>query len=178
MKRRTFMQGAAIGALAVPALTVTARVQAQTAPAADTEFVFEVIKTEDEWRAQLGEEDFRIMRMGKTEKPRSSPLWYEVRAGDYHCKACDLHVYESKWKTIVDVGWVFFTQNVPNSVLMGIDESSPYGAILGANSDVPFALIEAHCRRCGGHFGHITLIDGQVLHCLDGASLNFVEKTA
>lgn len=170
------MQGAAVGALAVPTLAMAtqARAEASSGP----EYVFEITKTEDEWRAQLGEEDFRILREGKTERPRSSPLWYEVRPGDYFCKGCDLHVYESKWKVIVDVGWVFFTQSQPNAVLMGIDQSSPYGAALSMNSDVPFALIEAHCRRCGGHFGHITLVDQQVLHCLDGASLKFVEKAA
>lgn len=173
------MQGAAVGALTVPALAMATRVQAEAS--SDAEFVFEIVKTEDEWRAQLGEDVFAIMREGKTERPRSSPLWYEVRPGSYFCKACDLHVYESKWKVVVDVGWVFFTQSQPNAVLTGIDESSPYGAALSAlsaNSDVPFSLIEAHCRRCGGHFGHITLVDQQVLHCLDGASLKFVEKTA
>ena len=175
--RRTFMQGVAVGALSLPAMAAAGRVQAQDAAGSQGGYTYEIVKTEAEWHAQLGDEAFGIMRQRKTERMRSSPLWNEVRDGDYFCKACDLHVYEAKWKVVIDLGWVFFTQNVPDSVLMGIDETNPYGA--AGEDGATIALIEAHCRRCGSHFGHlITVKDGEVLHCLNGASLNFVERVA
>ncbi|MDP4032180.1 MAG: peptide-methionine (R)-S-oxide reductase [Pseudorhodobacter sp.] len=173
LERRAFMQGAAAGALAAPMLAAAARAHAGTALDPDPGYSFEVTRSDDAWRALLGDDDHAILRLAKTEKPRSSALWYEQREGSYHCKGCGLHVYDAKWKTIIDLGWVFFRQSVPDTVLMGIDFTKPYG------DEMPLVLIEVHCRRCGSHFGHIiTLLEDQTLHCLNGASLTFNETPA
>lgn len=173
LKRRAFMQGVAAGALAAPVLAVAARAQAETALDPDSGYSFEVTRSDEEWRALLGDDNYAILRLSETEKARSSPLWYEEREGSYHCKGCGLHVYDAKWKTVIDLGWVFFRQSVPDAVLMGVDYSKPYG------DEMPQALIEVHCRRCGSHFGHIiTLLKSQTLHCLNGASLTFDKALA
>lgn len=139
---------------------------------AGEEFVYEIQRTEAEWRDRLTRTEYRILRDGGTEWRNSSPLRNEQREGTYHCKGCGLPVYTSDWKVRLDIGWVFFTQSRPNTVLMSIDSAPAYG---GENSmpEPSDALIETHCRRCGSHFGHLVAGNGTVLHCINGASLVF-----
>lgn len=171
INRRAFLQTSAISLGGIAAAGVA---QADVVPGQDG-FVYEVSKSKEDWLAQLGEYDFGILRMGGTELQKSSPLWNETRAGAYHCKGCDLHVYDGSWKVPQKKGWAFFRQSVPNSLLMNTDW--PEGT--GPGLDVEFlAAIEVHCRRCGSHTGHILLVDGEILHCINGASLTFEPTTA
>ena len=162
--RRDFLAGTAVAAVTLPA--ATAALAKSTEQAAGGDFQFEIQRTEEEWRALLSKEEYYILRKGGTELPKSSPLWNETRAGGYACRGCELPVYISKWKAPIDKGWVFFSQSEPNSILMGIDGNNPYGK-------VPPAMIEAHCRRCGSHLGHILSVGTATLHCIDGAALLF-----
>ncbi len=142
-------------------------------PAGRDAFDYEVTRTDVEWRALLGDA-YPIMREGKTEQQRSSPLWAEARPGDYYCKGCDLHHYRGALKVNLTKGWLFFTASEPNSQLMSQD-----GPAVMADPQNPFDVsIEVHCRRCGSHIGHILLVEGRALHCINGASLNFVEAAA
>jgi len=128
----------------------------------------EVTRTDAEWRALLGD-DYGILREGKTEVPKSSPHWTEARDGSYACKGCDLEQYQSNAKVNLPKGWVFFTAGVANAQLMSQDGR----AEMSDNQDAFDIFIEAHCRRCGSHMGHILLVDSKVLHCINGASLTF-----
>jgi len=141
-----------------------------TAAGQPADFRFEIIRTDDEWRALLTEDEFRILRRGGTELPGSSPLWTETRDGDYCCKGCDLLVYRGAWREPVEKGWVFFRHSEDNTVLTGID--GPV-AEYGQMAYTELTMIEAHCRRCASHLGHILLVDGTILHCINGASLTF-----
>lgn len=137
-------------------------------PANRDPFDYEVTRTEAEWRALLGD-DYAILREGKTELPRSSPLWAEAREGTYACKGCDLLQYTSSTKVNLLKGWVFFYGSEPNTQMMSQDTGSDM-------ADAPPTsrlAIEVHCRRCGSHMGHILLVEGNVLHCINGASLTF-----
>ena len=92
--------------------------------------------------------------------------------GTYACKGCDLPLFDGKWKQVVDMGFVFFHQARPNSLLTSIDLFNPYRDKKAG--DPPDALIEVHCRRCGSHMGHILIVTkGTILHCIDGTSLTF-----
>lgn len=134
------------------------------------EFQYEITRTEAEWRAQFSDFEYAILREGRTETPKTSPLWEETRPGAYHCKGCDLHNYDGNWKVVLDKGWVFFKHAVPNAVLFGIDGPVPeYGQMAtGIN-----AVTEVHCRRCGSHLGHHVYVAKQVLHCINGTALDF-----
>lgn len=116
MPRRTFLTTAA-------AVTGTG-LGSQSASAADSAdaFTFAVVRSDTEWRAQLTDLEFTVLRGGGTEKPKSSPLWQETRDGVYCCKACDLKLYESYWKTVLDMGWVFFRHSAPFSIVTAIDK--------------------------------------------------------
>ncbi len=145
---------------------------AAAVPAGRDPFTYKVQRSETEWRALLGD-DFPVLREGKTEKQFSNPLWANAAPGDYYCKGCDLHHYNSDLKINLTKGWLFFTASEPNSQLMSQD-----GPAAMSDDPDPFQVnIEVHCRRCASHIGHILLVEGRVLHCINGASLNFVEAT-
>jgi len=129
-------------------------------------YTFEVERTDAEWRAQLSDEEYKILRDGETEFPTTSPYWNTNDPGIYHCKGCDLPLYSSAYYSPQEIGFVFFNHSEPDSVLTGIHSTDYNGAW-----KEPKLLMEAHCRRCGSHLGHILLINEEVLHCINGTSL-------
>ena len=125
---------------------------------------FEVSKSEAEWKALLTKEQFAILREHDTERPFTSALNNEKRRGVFHCAGCDLAVYSSEAKYDSGTGWPSFWQSLPNAI--------------GTREDASLFMTrtECHCRRCGGHFGHI-FDDGPPptgkRHCLNGFALIF-----
>ena len=126
---------------------------------------FEVSHTEDEWRARLNERQFRVLREADTEPANSSPLNTEHRKGTYHCAGCDLALYASDTKFESGTGWPSFWDPLPNAV-----ETERDIGLLGVRTEV-------HCRRCGGHLGHV-FTDGPqptgLRYCMNGAAMTFV----
>lgn len=125
---------------------------------------FEVTKTEAEWRQTLTPDQFRVLRKHDTERPGSSPLNDEHRTGTYHCAGCDLPVYSSATKFESGTGWPSFTAPLENAIGTAVDRSL-------------FAIrTEVHCRRCGGHLGHV-FDDGPKptgkRYCMNGAAMVF-----
>ena len=126
---------------------------------------FEITKTEAEWRAELTDAEFRVLRKEATERPFTSPLNKEKRAGIYHCAGCDLPLYSSETKFDSGTGWPSFYQALPRAVGTRADNS------------LFMSRTEVHCRRCGGHLGHV-FNDGPPptgkRHCINGVALHFV----
>ncbi len=126
--------------------------------------LFEITRTEAEWRAILTQVEFDVMREEATERPFSSLLDKETRSGTYHCKGCDLPLYGSAQKYDSGTGWPSFWDALPNAI-----GTRPDNSLFSART-------EAHCRRCGSHLGHI-FDDGPQptgkRHCLNGVSLVF-----
>jgi peptide-methionine (R)-S-oxide reductase len=161
LSRRIFLTGAALtGGAGVLALTLGGeRDPAQAAGA------FEIVRSDAEWRAQLTPAQYAVLRKEGTERAFSSPLDTEKRAGTFHCAGCDLPVYASTTKFDSRTGWPSFWASLDNAV--------------GTKTDRSFLMTrtEVHCRRCGGHLGHI-FDDGPPptgkRHCLNGVALKFV----
>ena len=135
------------------------------APEASARERFEVSLSEAEWRKRLSPSQFAVLRKEETERPRSSPLNAEKRAGTYHCAGCELPVYPSKTKFESGTGWPSFWQPLENAV-----GTRPDKGLL-------FTRTEVHCRRCGGHLGHV-FDDGPKptgkRYCMNGAALRFI----
>ena len=157
-----------LGAAALPALAATKA--SATEPGSDA-FIYEVTRSDAEWRARLNELEYFVLRQGGTEPQHTSLLAFQKAPGSYACRGCDLTAFDSEYKVQhPDIGWVFFSQARPDTILTGIDKN--FG-MMGDEDAEPKATIECHCRRCGSHFGHILDVRGEVLHCLNGTSLVF-----
>ena len=96
-----------------------------------------------DWRKILNPEQFNIMREEGTESPGSSILNDEKREGTYHCAACDSPLFDSEKKYESGSGWPSFFESKPEA----FDTKTDY--------HIGYARTEYHCRKCGGHHGHV-----------------------
>ncbi len=136
-------------------------------------FRYEIERSETQWRDLLTEDEYAILREGETEWPTTSPLWNDYSAGNFSCRGCGLHIYASAERAPIEKGWVFFYHAQRDTVLTDIDRGNPYS--MASNPEQ--ALIEVHCRRCASHLGHILIVEAQLVHCINGTSLNFHPAT-
>ncbi|HEY0129988.1 MAG TPA: peptide-methionine (R)-S-oxide reductase MsrB [Allosphingosinicella sp.] len=161
VSRRGFIGSAA--AVAVAAGTGFALFGRDGAPAEAAER-FEVTKTPAEWRRLLGAQRYAVLREAATERAGSSPLDREKRRGTFLCAGCDLPVYGSAAKFDSGTGWPSFTAPLPNAV-----RTRPDRVLFTVRTEV-------HCRRCGGHLGHV-FDDGPrptgKRFCMNGLALKF-----
>jgi peptide-methionine (R)-S-oxide reductase len=125
---------------------------------------FEITKTSDQWRKQLGDQRFAILRRAGTERAGTSPLLKEHRRGVYTCAGCALPLFASTTKYDSGTGWPSFYRPLKNAVVTRPDHS------------LLMERTEVLCRRCGGHLGHV-FKDGPkptgLRYCMNGLSLDF-----
>ena len=126
---------------------------------------FEITKTDAEWQKILTKAQFATLRQEATESPGTSKLLDEHRKGTFNCAGCDLPIYSSSAKFESGTGWPSFFDHLPNAV--GKKEDNTLFT----------TRTEVHCRRCGGHLGHV-FNDGPqptgLRYCMNGVALKFV----
>ena len=126
---------------------------------------FEVQKSDDEWRRILSTAQYDVLRRHGTERPGSSALNREKRKGTYACAGCDLPLFASDTKYESGTGWPSFFR--------------PLADAIGTTEDRSLFMTrtEVHCRRCGGHLGHV-FNDGPqptgLRYCMNGVAMKFV----
>jgi len=126
---------------------------------------FEVEKSDKEWKNQLNDLQYRVLRESGTERAFSSPLNKIYKPGIYSCAACNTPLFEGKHKFDSGSGWPSFDRVIEGNVAFSVDYN------------IGMARNEEHCALCGGHLGHV-FNDGPKKttgqrHCINGAALIF-----
>jgi peptide-methionine (R)-S-oxide reductase len=155
----------ALGAMALAAIAYAGAMRWGSARATAAKGKFEIVKSPEEWRKSLTPEQYAVLREEATERAFTSPLNEEKREGTFICAGCELPLFASETKFDSGTGWPSFYAPIENAVGQGKDYS--YGMVRE----------EVHCRRCGGHLGHV-FDDGPkptgLRYCINGVSLKFI----
>lgn len=125
---------------------------------------FEVVRSPEQWKRILTPQQFAVLRGEGTERAFTSPLNKEHRKGIFSCAGCGLPLFKSTTKFESGTGWPSFYAPLPKAVRTRSDRS------------LFMTRVEVHCRRCGGHLGHV-FDDGPPptgkRYCMNGAAMKF-----
>lgn len=128
----------------------------------------EVLKTEEEWQAELTPEQYAVCRCGGTEPAFTGKYWDTKTDGIYECAACEQPLFDSETKYDSGSGWPSFWAPINDDVVSEKRDTS-----LG------MVRTESLCSRCGSHLGHV-FPDGPLptglRYCMNSASLNLVPR--
>ena len=127
---------------------------------------YAVQKSDAEWKDELPEMAYYVLRKAGTERAFSGPLNDNKKAGTYVCAGCQAPLYQSEYKYDSGSGWPSFDR--------GIDENLEYDV----DYKIGYPRTELKCNKCGGHLGH-AFNDGPrettgMRHCINSAALNFI----
>ena len=126
-----------------------------------------IVKTEEEWKAQLTEEEYAIARQAGTERPFTGIYWDTETAGTYRCKCCNAPLFDSDTKFDAGCGWPSFFLPINTKSIKEIEDNS-FG----------MSRTEVKCSKCDAHLGHV-FNDGPepsgLRYCINSVSIDFEE---
>ncbi|TJY34044.1 peptide-methionine (R)-S-oxide reductase MsrB [Pontimicrobium aquaticum] len=139
-----------------------------TAQKKENKETYPITKTDAEWKAELTELQYYVLRKAGTEPAFSSSFNNNHLKGTYICAACETPLFKSEYKYESGSGWPSFDREIKGNVAYSVDYN------------IGIARKEEHCATCGGHLGHV-FDDGPrettgLRHCINGAALKFIPK--
>ena len=142
----------------------------ETSDAAPEQPVKPVVKTDDQWKKELTDEQYRILRKAGTERAGGKVYkeFKEQGAGTYYCAGCDAELFTSKEKFDSRCGWPSF-----------YDPSKAKNVKTSVDFHLGYARTEVLCKMCDGHLGHVFAGEGFATptdkrYCINGTVLKFV----
>lgn len=125
-------------------------------------------KSEAEWRKELGDEQYRVLRQCSTEPPFTGKYYKHKGDGMYVCAGCGQELFDSKTKFESGSGWPSFFAAIDKTKITEVVDTT-HGMV----------RTEIKCSKCDGHLGHV-FNDGPaptgLRYCVNSASLGFIEQ--
>lgn len=130
--------------------------------------MYEIEKSDAQWREELNDEVYRITRKGGTERPFTGKYYKNKETGEYHCACCGAKLFDSGEKYESGSGWPSFWKPLEPKNIEELEDNS-----LGMRRT------EVRCSKCGAHLGHV-FPDGPqptgLRYCINSASLDFKKR--
>jgi peptide-methionine (R)-S-oxide reductase len=132
---------------------------------------FNINKTEEQWKQELSEEQYYVIRKKGTDRPYTGKYDQHWEEGTYECAACGAELFTSNTKFDAGCGWPSFYEALDKTKIKEIVDTS-HG----------MKRIEVVCANCGGHLGHVfddgPKDKGGLRYCVNSSSINFNKPEA
>ena len=130
---------------------------------------YEIFKTDEQWREELSEFEYQVLRLAGTERAYTGELLEEKRVGTYSCRGCGADLFEAEAKFDSHCGWPSFYKSLKNEAIEYLEDRA-HGMV----------RTEVRCAKCGSQLGHLFDDAPQTptgnRYCINSVSISFQEK--
>ena len=130
---------------------------------------YEIFKTDQQWRDELSESEYQVLRLAGTERAYTGELLEEKLVGTYSCRGCGAELFEAEAKFDSHCGWPSFYKSLKNEAIEYLEDRA-HGMV----------RTEVRCAKCGSHLGHLFDDAPQTptgnRYCINSVSISFQEQ--